>query len=90
MADRLHTPLCDYLGIEYPIVLAGMAAGGQAQRTAPTPVKLVAAITNAGGLGGMGDNFSNLDELDAGIQEVRPQVGDNPFGVDLLLRAPRA
>ena len=86
MADRLHTPLCDMLGIEYPIVLAGMAAGGQAQSTAPTPVKLVAAVTNAGGLGVMGDNFANLDELDAGIKELRSLVGDRPFGVDFLLR----
>ena len=90
MADRLHTPLCDMLGIEYPIVLAGMAAGGQAQSTAPTPVKLVAAVTNAGGLGVMGDNFANLDELDAGIKELRSLVGGRPFGVDFLLPAVRA
>ncbi|MCH8309956.1 MAG: nitronate monooxygenase, partial [Chloroflexi bacterium] len=90
MADRLHTPLCDLLGIEYPIVLAGMAAGGQAQSTAPTPVKLVAAVTNAGGLGVMGDNFANLDELDAGIKELRSLVGGRPFGVDFLLPAVRA
>jgi len=51
MTSELHTPLCDFLGIEYPIVLAGMAAGGQDQETAPTPVKLVAAISTAGGLG---------------------------------------
>ena len=90
MADRLHTPLCDMLGIEYPIVLAGMAAGGQAQSTAPTPVKLVAAVTNAGGLGVMGDNFANLDDLDAGIKELRSLVGGRPFGVDFLLPAVRA
>jgi NAD(P)H-dependent flavin oxidoreductase YrpB (nitropropane dioxygenase family) len=78
------------LGIEYPIILAGMAAGGQNQETAPTPVKLVAAISNAGGLGVMGDNFRNLDELDAAIREVRSLVGDRPFGVDFLLPAARA
>jgi NAD(P)H-dependent flavin oxidoreductase YrpB (nitropropane dioxygenase family) len=78
------------LGIEYPIVLAGMAAGGGAQSTAPTPVKLVAAVTNAGGLGVMGDNFGNLDDLDAGIKELRSLVGDRPFGVDFLLPATRA
>ena len=90
MADRLHTPLCDMLGIEYPIVLAGMAAGGQAQSTAPTPVKLVAAVTNAGGLGVMGDHFANLDERAAGIKELRSLVGDRPFGVDFLLPVVRA
>ncbi len=90
MTTGLHTPLCDLLGIEYPIVLAGMAAGGQSQATAPTPVKLVAAVSNAGGLGVMGDNFRDLDELDAGIREVRSLVGDRPFGVDFLLPATRA
>ena len=89
MADRLHTPLCDFLGIEYPIVLAGMAAGGN-QTTAPTPIKLVAAVSNAGGLGVMGDSFADLDELDAGIKELRRLVGDRPFGVDFLLPAARA
>ena len=90
MTSALRTPLCDLLGIEYPIILAGMAAGGQNQETAPTPVKLVAAISNAGGLGVMGDNFRNLDELDAAIREVRSLVGDRPFGVDFLLPAARA
>ena len=90
MTTGLHTPLCDLLGIEYPIVLAGMAAGDQSQATAPTPVNLVAAISNAGGLGVMGDNFRDLDQLDAGIRELRSLVGDRPFGVDFLLPATRA
>ena len=89
MADRLHTPLCDFLGIEYPIVLAGMAAGG-GQTTAPTPIKMVAAVSNAGGLGVMGDSFADLDDLDAGIKELRRLVGDRPFGVDFLLPDSRA
>ena len=90
MASRLHTPLCELLGIEYPIVLAGMAAGGLGQVTAPTPIKLVAEVSKAGGLGVMGDNFLSIDELDAGIKELRRQVGDRPFGVDFLLPATRA
>ena len=40
---RLHTPLCDLLGITHPIVLGGMASG--------TAAELVAAVSNAGGLG---------------------------------------
>lgn len=90
VANRLRTPLCETLGIEYPIVLAGMAAGGGSQTTAPTPVDLVAAVTNAGGLGVMGDNFANLDELDSGIKDLRNKVGDRPYGVDFLLPATRA
>ena len=46
MHEALHTPLCDTLGIEYPIILAGM--GGVSMS------KLVAAVSNAGGLGVMG------------------------------------
>ncbi len=42
----LHTPICDYFGIEYPILLAGM--GGVAMH------RLVAAVSNAGGLGVIG------------------------------------
>ena len=39
------TPLCDLLGIEYPIILAGMGSWGMG-----TPPTLVAAMSNAGGL----------------------------------------
>ena len=42
----LHTPVCDLLNIEYPIVLAGM--GGA------SPPRLAAAVSNAGGLGILG------------------------------------
>ena len=42
----LHTSICDYFGIEYPILLAGM--GGVAMH------RLVAAVSNAGGLGVIG------------------------------------
>src|SRR3989304_959284 len=42
----LRTSLCDFLGIEYPIVLAGMGGRGLA-----TPPRLVAAVSNAGGPG---------------------------------------
>ncbi len=50
----LHTPFCDLMGIEYPIVLAGMNNGSGGQSTAATPVELVAAVSNAGGLGVLG------------------------------------
>jgi nitronate monooxygenase len=74
----LHTPLCDLLGIEYPIVLAGM--GG-----ASTP-KLAAAVSNAGGLGILGAAACQPDELRAWIAETR-SLTDRPFGVDTLLPA---
>lgn len=81
MAERpvLRTDLCDRLGIEYPICLAGM--GGKAD---PTPPKLVAAVSNAGGLGVMGGTGFAPEEIRARIREIR-SLTDKPFGVDLLL-----
>jgi nitronate monooxygenase len=89
MASKLRTPICDLLGIEYPIILAGMAVGG-GQATAPTPIKLVAEVSKAGGLGVLGNNFPNVEALDLGIRELKRQVGDLPYGVDFLLPATRA
>jgi NAD(P)H-dependent flavin oxidoreductase YrpB (nitropropane dioxygenase family) len=40
----LRTELCDFLGIEYPIMLAGMGVWGMG-----TPPELVAAVSEAGG-----------------------------------------
>jgi NAD(P)H-dependent flavin oxidoreductase YrpB (nitropropane dioxygenase family) len=73
----LKTALCDYLEIEYPICLAGM--GGRW-----TPPELVAAVSNAGGLGVMGGSGIQVDELRQRIRKVR-DLTDKPFGVDLLL-----
>lgn len=75
---RLRTRLCDVLGIEIPIVLAGM--GG-----ASTP-RLAAAVSNAGGLGILGAAGCGPDELRKWIAEVR-SLTDRPFGVDTLLPA---
>ena len=46
---RFRTKLCDILEIEYPIMLAGMGSMGKA-----TPPALVAAVSNAGGMGVIG------------------------------------
>jgi NAD(P)H-dependent flavin oxidoreductase YrpB (nitropropane dioxygenase family) len=75
--------------MEYPIFLAGMAVGG-IQETAPTPIKLVAAVSNAGGLGVLGDSFRTLDEMDEGIKELKKLTNGRPYGVDFLLPATRA
>src|SRR3990170_5775835 len=76
MHNPLHTPICDLFGIEYPIFLAGM--GGVS--TAP----LVAAVSQAGGLGVIGAATMGPDELRAEIRSVR-KLTDKPFGVDILL-----
>ena len=50
----LRTPLCDLLGIEYPIVLAGMGAGSGGSALA----ELVAAVSEAGGHSAVSAPFS--------------------------------
>lgn len=77
----LRTELCELLGIEYPILLAGMGVWGMA-----TPPGLVAAVSEAGGAGVLGCSGLVPDEIRRRILEVR-QLTDKPFGVDLLLPA---
>ena len=78
-AGLIHTPLCDLLGIEYPIVLAGM--GGVSMH------KLVAAVSNAGGLGVIGAATLDADGLRREIRKTR-ELTDKPFAVDLLAPIP--
>lgn len=80
----LHTSLCDDLKIEYPIFLAGMGVKGLA-----TPPELVAAVSNAGGLGVLGCSWLEAAEVRRRIRAVR-ELTDKPFGVDLLLPASMA
>jgi enoyl-[acyl-carrier protein] reductase II len=75
----LYTPICDYFGIKYPIVLAGM--GGVSMH------KLVAAVSNAGGLGVIGAASLGPDQLRAEIRKTR-ELTDQPFAVDLLAPIP--
>jgi nitronate monooxygenase len=72
----LRTPLCSLLGIEHPVILAGMGGVSTAE--------LVAAVSNAGGLGVIGGATLSPQELRQEIRKVRA-LTDKPFGVDLLL-----
>ncbi|HKV88951.1 MAG TPA: nitronate monooxygenase [Candidatus Dormibacteraeota bacterium] len=71
--SRLHTPVCRLLGIETPIVQAGMAR-------CTTP-ELVAAVSNAGGLGVIAALRMTADQLRAEIRRVR-ELTARPFGVN--------
>ena len=86
MAKRvLRTPLCDMLGIEYPILSAGMGPSLIGEKTG-APVELVVAVSEAGGLGVLGGAGYTVEELREAIREIRKQT-DRPFGVDVLLPA---
>lgn len=79
----LRTEFCDRVGIEYPVILAGMgpvAGTGDPVATAD----LVAAVSNAGGLGVLGGVAYSPDQLREEIHKIR-SLTDKPFGVDLLL-----
>lgn len=74
----LHSDICDILDIKYPIVLAGM--GG-----ASVP-ELVAAVSNAGGLGVLGAAVCGPKQMKEWIDRTR-SLTSKPFGVDTLLPA---
>lgn len=78
----MKTPLCELLGIELPILQAGM---GRTHGT-PTPPALVVAVSEAGGMGCLGGVGLEPDELRAAIREIRARTS-KPFAVDLLLPA---
>jgi len=73
----IKTRVTELLGIEYPIIQGGMvwAAGSD----------LVAAVSEAGGLGLLGSGSMYLDQLRSEIRRVR-SLTDKPFGVNVSLR----
>jgi enoyl-[acyl-carrier protein] reductase II len=70
-----NNPLCAMLGIEYPVLQAGMfhVAYG----------RLAAAVSNAGGLGVIGSAYMSGAQLREQIRIVKGE-SDKPFGVDIL------
>ena len=78
--NALRTRLCDMLDIKYPIILAGMGGMGG-------PVsgpELVAAVSNAGGLGILGCAFLSPRKIDEMIRKTK-SLTDKPFGVDTII-----
>ena len=77
----INSPICDAIGITYPIFQGGMAwiADG----------KLAAAVSNGGGLG-------IISAMNAGSDYLREQIAiarsltDKPFGVNIMLQSPHA
>ena len=75
----LQTRLTELLDIEHPVMLAGM--GGVSYSA------LVAAVSEAGGIGTLGASTMGTDELKAEIAAVKAATA-KPFGVDLLTALP--
>ena len=77
----LRTPICESLGIEYPIFLAGM--GGVAY------ADVCAAVSEAGGFGTLGMAAEGPERIREEMRKVR-KLTDRPFGVDLLAALPES
>src|ERR1700745_148618 len=76
----MRTRLTDMLGIEHPVMLAGM--GGVSYH------RLVAAVSEAGGFGTLGAAAMSAAQTEAEFRDVRA-LTDKPFGVDLLAALPQ-
>ncbi|HOY66877.1 MAG TPA: enoyl-[acyl-carrier-protein] reductase FabK [Candidatus Ozemobacteraceae bacterium] len=72
----ISTRITKLLGIKYPVFQGGMAWVSSAP--------LVAAVSNAGGLGVLGSGSMMPDDLRREIREIKSRT-DKPFGVNLML-----
>lgn len=77
----IKTPICELLGIEYPLFQGGMAWVANAS--------LASAVSNAGGLGIIAAMNSNGEQLRAEIRKCR-EMTEKPFGVNVMLMSPFA
>jgi enoyl-[acyl-carrier protein] reductase II len=75
----MKTRLTQLLGVEHPVMLAGMGGVSYAP--------LVTAVSEAGGFGCLGASTMSNERMVAEIAAVRRATG-KPFGVDLLTAMP--
>jgi nitronate monooxygenase len=78
----MHAGLCELFNIRYPLIQAGM---GIYKGLVTTP-ELVAAVSNAGGMGCLGAQGLEVQELREAIRKIK-SLTDKPFGVDLIIPA---
>src|SRR5215472_18722608 len=69
----MRTAFTDLLAVPHPIVGFNRSPG------------VVAAVTNAGGLGVLAASAYTPAELDAQLTWIEEQTGGRPYGVDLLV-----
>jgi NAD(P)H-dependent flavin oxidoreductase YrpB (nitropropane dioxygenase family) len=69
----MHTDLCDRLGVEYPIFAFSHCRD------------VVAAVSRAGGFGVLGAVGLTPEELAVDLDWIDGQVGDKPYGVDIVI-----
>ena len=69
----MRTAVAEQLGIEFPILAFSHCRD------------VVAAVSAAGGLGVLGAIGLTPDQLDTELRWIEEEVGDRPYGVDILL-----
>ncbi len=71
----MKTKICELLDIEFPILAFTHCRD------------VVAAVTKAGGYGVLGAAAHSPEELDIDLAWIAEEVGDRPFGVDIIVPA---
>src|SRR5512132_2408383 len=69
----MRTPICDELGIEFPIFAFTHCRD------------VVAAVSNAGGIGVLGAVGFTPEQLEIELAWIDEHVGDHPYGVDVVI-----
>lgn len=72
----LKTRVCDLLGIEHPVALGGMGSA--------TNAALVAAVSEAGGLGALGCHYLTPEQIESQVNAIR-EATQKPFGLNFLV-----
>jgi NAD(P)H-dependent flavin oxidoreductase YrpB (nitropropane dioxygenase family) len=69
----MHTPICDELGIEFPIFAFTHCRD------------VVAAVSKAGGFGVLGAVGFTPEQLEIELNWIDDNIGDHPYGVDIVI-----
>ena len=75
MIGGMRTPLCDRLGIEFPIFAFSHCRD------------VIAAVSKAGGFGVLGAAGFSPAQLEVELDWIDEHVGDKPYGVDIIVPA---
>ncbi len=69
----MHTPLCDQLGIEFPIFAFTHCRD------------VVVAVSKAGGFGVLGAVGFTPEQLEIELNWIDEHIGDHTYGVDIVI-----